>query len=486
MTCYFNRFVLSNFVPMIRKYVGVFQFYLVLIIPSFGQLDAVRLFNRPQINSNQPVTAIAIHSIKNLGLTTYAIMDQDTITIPLDPDAPEFTYFHSFSKNYNNPKIFVLAEPEVTIYLINSGDTPNVQSSVRLAQNDCDFSFSYINQSDWRSGLSAPNYSRSFTTVQHVVIHHAAGSNTNTNYTQVVRDIYVYHTQVNGWSDIGYNYLIAQNGAIYAGRDPGAGQQDNVLGAHFCGSNSGTMGICLLGNYETAEPSIATFNSLKTLVSYKLDKENLDPQSNYPHSFGNLGSVIGHRDGCSTLCPGENVYNQLGIFRIEVANLIQSCEDRSLGLLANSRKIALYEDVTFYNTSEGYDSYSWTLPGAEPESANWVESGQAIYTQTGSFDVSLVGLIDGLAMDTLVLKNYMEVEKGSVIAPNPVAANARIIIQSEAILNQVKLYNLLGVEYIIESNGQVNSFEIPDLESGIYILKIPQGKKFREEKLIVF
>ena len=66
------------------------------------------------------------------------------------------------------------------------------------------------------------------------MVHHSAGSNTNSNYTQVVRDIYLYHTQVNGcWSDIGYNYLVAQDGSIYNGRDPGALEQDDVLGRSF-------------------------------------------------------------------------------------------------------------------------------------------------------------------------------------------------------------------------------------------------------------
>jgi hypothetical protein len=33
-------------------------------------------------------------------------------------------------------------------------------------------------------------------------------------------------------------------------------------------------------------------------------------------------------------------------------------------------------------------------------------------------------------------------------------------------------------------NG-INTFSIPDLESGVYILKIPFGKNFKEEKIIV-
>ena len=201
------------------------------------------------------------------------------------------------------------------IYLINSGAPPVFNSEDRKSGSDCPIEISPIPQSEWRAGLAPPNYTRSFTNVLHVVVHHAAGSNSNTNYIQVVRDIYVYHTEVNGWSDIGYNYLIAQDGTIFTGRDPNEGEQDNVLGAHFCGKNSGTMGICLLGNYETAIPTSTALQSLTTLVTYKIDKEALDPFGQYPHSSGNLPTILGHRDGCSTACPGANVYRLLDDLR---------------------------------------------------------------------------------------------------------------------------------------------------------------------------
>ena len=220
---------------------------------------------------------------------------------------------------------------KVIFYLLNSDRyfKTDVRSRLEKEGDDTCSEPDAVDQSEWRAGLQSPVYNRSFTNVEHVIIHHSAGSNTNTNYTQVVRDIYLYHTQVNGWSDIGYNYLIDKEGTIYKGRDPESGEQDNVRGAHFCGKNSGTMGICLLGNFEEANiaPSNAAIESLIKLTSWKLIKESLDPFSASIHEGGELSTVAGHRDGCSTACPGTNTYRQLESFREMMAETIFECEN---------------------------------------------------------------------------------------------------------------------------------------------------------------
>ncbi len=172
-----------------------------------------------------------------------------------------------------------------------------------------------IPASTWRTGLTPPKELPVQTTVKHIIVHHAAGSNIATNYTDVVRNIYVYHTASNGWNDVGYNFLIAQDGIIYEGRD---GQKimdgDNVLGAHFCSQNGGTMGICLLGDYMTAQPTDKSLESLAKLIAWKTKKEKIEPIGNTVHSISgrNLNNISAHRDGsCSTDCPGNNLYAKL-------------------------------------------------------------------------------------------------------------------------------------------------------------------------------
>ena len=163
---------------------------------------------------------------------------------------------------------------------------------------DCEKPF-IIPASMWRVGLTPPKELPTKTIVKHIIVHHAAGSNTNINYTDIMRNIYTFHTGTNGWNDIGYNFLIAQDGTIYEGRD---GQNimdgDNVLGAHFCSQNGGTMGICLLGDYMTAQPTDKSLESLSKLVAWKLQKELLFPLEKGVHvaSGRSLNNVSTHRD----------------------------------------------------------------------------------------------------------------------------------------------------------------------------------------------
>ena len=228
-------------------------------------------------------------------------------------------------------------EGEVIIHLLNSDAYFKASPQKRTyKENDPCEEPTSINQAEWRSGLTSPSYSRSFTDVEHIIIHHSAGSNANSNYVQVVRDIYLYHTEVNGWSDIGYNYLIAQDGTIFKGRDPDGGAQDNVRGAHYCGKNSGTMGICLLGNYESdIVPTDEALSSLAKLTSWKLGKESLDPFAASSHQGQNLGVVAGHRDGCSTACPGRNTYDQLNTIKQSIVDMTEDCNEKDDPVVAS-------------------------------------------------------------------------------------------------------------------------------------------------------
>ncbi len=188
----------------------------------------------------------------------------------------------------------------------------------------------------WRQGLPDPSYRRSATEVSHVVIHHSASDNDLTDYENVVRNIYLFHTEDRGWSDIGYNYLVAPDGTIFAGRSPGPSsiERDNVQGAHFCGQNAGTMGVCLLGNYETAIPSDTALQSIAKIAAWKVDKEQLDPVGEQSHPANSaLATIAGHRNGCSTLCPGKNLYARLDDIRTEVASgLANGCGEEIAAL----------------------------------------------------------------------------------------------------------------------------------------------------------
>ncbi|MBR10007.1 MAG: hypothetical protein CMP48_20255 [Rickettsiales bacterium] len=462
---------------------------LLLTGSLFSAYSQEELIKRFEIQSNQRIavsgkaTAVVFRTNIFQGNSIDLSINGKTETIPFDADGPEFTYYKSldgatqitsFSSDYAG-----------SLHLINSGPVPTIEHNTRIAQQDeCDFTINPILQSDWRAGLPEPTYSRSFTNVEHVIVHHSAGSNSATNYTQVVRDIYVYHTESNGWSDIGYNYLIAQNGDLYAGRDPAGGEQDNVLGAHFCGSNSTTMGICLLGNYETASVTSATWQTLQELASFKIAKEDLDPTTFSSHPLGSIGHIAGHRDGCSTACPGENVYNMLGDLRLEVQDLVNYC-GRKLEIGATDLVIDAGRSVGFSNLSFGYDSYVWRLEGAQPSYAQWRDGGNALYIYGGVFDVQLIGLVDGVEEDTITYSDFVQVNDALSIFPNPIKPLHQLTLATSKSVNEVIIHGLDGKTYYQNKDIQNREFQVPPLKQGLYILKIYTSEGLEKQRLLI-
>lgn len=188
-----------------------------------------------------------------------------------------------------------------------------------------------IPRAEWGCGPEcAPRAAPEFANVTHLVVHHSAGANQASNWAAVVRSIWVLHVQGNGWNDIGYNYLIDPNGAVYEGRAGG----DGVIGAHFSGVNTGTMGVCLMGTYGATPPAQPALESLRRLLVWQSAKWKLDPSGQSLHRSSNLilNTISGHRDaGLSpnasgaTECPGNALYTYLPEFRRRAAGEYPAC-----------------------------------------------------------------------------------------------------------------------------------------------------------------
>ncbi|MGE9695884.1 N-acetylmuramoyl-L-alanine amidase [Streptomyces sp. CH6] len=168
--------------------------------------------------------------------------------------------------------------------------------------------------------------------VRAAFIHHSASGN---NYTceeapSVIRGIYRYHVESNGWRDIGYNFLVDKCGTVYEGRAGGVAKP--VMGAHTLGFNTDSTGIALLGTYTDTEPSAAALDGLAKLTAWKLGLNNMDPRGKVTlvSDGGNLYEkgekadldvISGHRDGFATECPGKSLYEKLGTLRSKAAAL---------------------------------------------------------------------------------------------------------------------------------------------------------------------
>jgi hypothetical protein len=166
---------------------------------------------------------------------------------------------------------------------------------------------------------ATPQYAPS---VQFAVVHHTAGTNSYTasQSAAIVRGIEIYHVKGNGWNDIGYNFLVDKYGQVFEGRYGGVDQP--VIGAHDEGFNTGSVGVAVLGSFQSATPPKVARTALAKLLAWRLDIAHVDPLSKLTWiSGGNpkfaagtpvaLRAVSGHRDSGQTTCPGAAFYAQL-------------------------------------------------------------------------------------------------------------------------------------------------------------------------------
>jgi hypothetical protein len=172
----------------------------------------------------------------------------------------------------------------------------------------------YVPRTTWGASLGLGNTAnRSVTNVTHLIVHHSAGNYTpTTDFAAVVRSYWSYHTgPVLGWADIGYNWLVDRNGVIYQGRAFNFDGNRDVVGAHFSGQNGRTMGICLIGNFNSVQPTAVAVNQLRTMLAWKANERGIDVRAREMHTVRNLFTISGHRDGGATDCPGHQFYTRL-------------------------------------------------------------------------------------------------------------------------------------------------------------------------------
>lgn len=185
---------------------------------------------------------------------------------------------------------------------------------------------------------TAPSYT---TTPKVAFVHHTAGTNTYTKdeSAAIVRGIYYQHVVVQGWCDIGYNFLVDKYGQIFEGRYGGMSRA--VQGAHAGGFNTASFGVSVLGNYETAPATPTILDALARVISWKFAKSQTDPTgkavlysagiggTNIRYPVGTpvtLNTISGHRDVGATACPGANLYAQLPALRTRVAQMMAEKE----------------------------------------------------------------------------------------------------------------------------------------------------------------
>jgi hypothetical protein len=175
------------------------------------------------------------------------------------------------------------------------------------------------------------------------IIHHTAGNNsysTQAAAMQQIRGDQAYHISL-GWCDLGYNFVVDKWGNVYEGREGSLNAPK--VGAHAAGFNTGTVGVSMLGNYDTTNPPEVMLDAAGRIAGWQLRKfGGPHPQSNVQFytstgstkwakgSTPTIPAIAEHRNVGNTACPGSNVYGQMN--RIRAAAALGYSRDNQLPL----------------------------------------------------------------------------------------------------------------------------------------------------------
>ena len=142
--------------------------------------------------------------------------------------------------------------------------------------------------------------------IKAIVVHHSQSRGGDVDFIQYI------HVDENGWSDVGYHYVIGNgksHGQWAAARDGEIqiGRTTNWQGAQVRGFNKHAIGICLIGNFMVGYPTIKQQEALVRLLAelcfmYKLESKD----------------IFGHKDVGNSDCPGRFLYQLLPDIRHKV------------------------------------------------------------------------------------------------------------------------------------------------------------------------
>ena len=309
-----------------------------------------------------------------------------------------------------------------------------------------------LTRADWGADESIRGGSPSYnSTVKVGFVHHTDTANgySMDQVPAMLRSIYAYHVKSNGWSDIGYNYLVDRFGRIWEGRYGGLTKA--VLGAHTGGFNTDSFGTSLLGNYTTEVPSAAMLTSLQQLFAWKLGAYYREPLGKATLKSGGGGTskyaagtmhefdvVSGHRDAGSTSCPGNATYARMGQIRSAISSALgtgfispsasgtvsQVGSKTPITVRATTRKSPIWTLDVLSSTGTVVRTFPGTNPEAVDVSWDLTDAG-GLPVPPGRYTLRLSGTsTDGdtaLPWTSVVTVRFPSIPKGSWMSPKKFA-----------------------------------------------------------------
>ncbi|MGP4048790.1 peptidoglycan recognition protein family protein [Streptomyces sp. 2A115] len=145
----------------------------------------------------------------------------------------------------------------------------------------------------YRTPNGATPYSRARRGVK---LHYLGTAYSNRDHGQCddyVRQIQSQHMDGNGWSDIGYSFVVCTHGYVYEGR--GLRRRNSANGNTTLNDQDYAV-LLMVGSSGLTKPTDAQLHGARDAIDHC-------------RTQGPAGTWLGgHRDGHATACPGEYVY----------------------------------------------------------------------------------------------------------------------------------------------------------------------------------
>ena len=122
--------------------------------------------------------------------------------------------------------------------------------------------------------------------IKEIIVHCTA---TRAGVDCTVEDIRRWHRQ-QGWSDIGYHYVVYRDGSVHEGRNV------NIAGAHCLGHNTYSIGVAYVGG--VARDGKTPADTRTVAQAEGLERLMVELRRMYPQAH-----IFGHRDFARKACP---------------------------------------------------------------------------------------------------------------------------------------------------------------------------------------
>ena len=145
-----------------------------------------------------------------------------------------------------------------------------------------------------RSGIARPYDIYPIGGINRITVHHdgmpPATLRSMGDTAARIESIRQAHVHGRGWADIGYHYIVDQNGRVWEGRPI------RFQGAHVKDQNENNLGVLVLGNFEVQHPTPMQLSSVDRFLATQMSRYRVP-----------MWRLKTHREIARTECPGRNL-----------------------------------------------------------------------------------------------------------------------------------------------------------------------------------